>query len=133
MSRTVPERIRWAVKTLDIKSSDRLLEIGGGPGVAASIICERLDSERDSLTTSMSPLGGSGSRRSTSRATEELAHVSDALAPRGTLFLFYETPTAERAREAAGRVAEALRTNGFTEPDVRTRAPNLICSVTRPS
>ena len=36
-----PERIRWAVKTLDIKSSDRLLEIGGGPGVAASIICER--------------------------------------------------------------------------------------------
>jgi hypothetical protein len=30
-------------RDLDIKGSERVLEIGGGPGVAASIICERLE------------------------------------------------------------------------------------------
>jgi hypothetical protein len=44
VSGTIPERIRWAVETLDIMGSERVLEIGGGPGVAASIICERLES-----------------------------------------------------------------------------------------
>jgi hypothetical protein len=39
----VPERIRWAFETLAIEPDDRLLEIGGGPGVAASLVCERLD------------------------------------------------------------------------------------------
>jgi protein-L-isoaspartate O-methyltransferase len=43
VSGKIPERIRWAVETLDIKGSERVLEIGGGPGVAASIICERLE------------------------------------------------------------------------------------------
>jgi hypothetical protein len=59
--------------------------------------------------------------------------VSEALTGRGTLFLFYETPTAERTRDAAAGVAEALRANGFTEPDVLTPAPNLICCVSRHS
>jgi cyclopropane fatty-acyl-phospholipid synthase-like methyltransferase len=39
----IPDRIRCAVETLAIKPGDRLLEIGGGPGVAASLVCERLD------------------------------------------------------------------------------------------
>jgi SAM-dependent methyltransferase len=38
----VPERIRWAVETLDPGPEDRLLEIGCGPGVAVAAVCERL-------------------------------------------------------------------------------------------
>jgi hypothetical protein len=39
----IPERIRWAIGTLAAKPDDRLLEIGGGSGAAASLVCERLD------------------------------------------------------------------------------------------
>jgi hypothetical protein len=42
MTERVAERFRWAVETLDPAPSDRLLEIGCGPGVAVSLICETL-------------------------------------------------------------------------------------------
>jgi SAM-dependent methyltransferase len=38
----VPERIRWAVELLAPAPDERLLEIGCGPGVAVSAVCERL-------------------------------------------------------------------------------------------
>jgi SAM-dependent methyltransferase len=38
----IPARIRWAVQTLAPAPDDRLLEIGCGPGVAVSLVCEHL-------------------------------------------------------------------------------------------
>ncbi|GLH96585.1 SAM-dependent methyltransferase [Phytohabitans aurantiacus] len=44
--KSIPERIRWAVETLGIRPTDRILEIGCGRGSAVSLICERLDGGR---------------------------------------------------------------------------------------
>ncbi len=39
---SVPERLAWAVRVLDVRPDDEILEIGGGPGAAAALVCERL-------------------------------------------------------------------------------------------
>jgi protein-L-isoaspartate O-methyltransferase len=40
---SVPERIRWAVELLHVGPEDRILEIGAGPGVSVSLVCEKLE------------------------------------------------------------------------------------------
>jgi ubiquinone/menaquinone biosynthesis C-methylase UbiE len=40
---TVPDRVAWAVEQLNLRPQDRVLEIGGGPGAAAELVCRRLE------------------------------------------------------------------------------------------
>jgi trans-aconitate methyltransferase len=39
----IPPRIRWAVDLMNIQPDDNVLEIGCGPGYAAELICQRLE------------------------------------------------------------------------------------------
>jgi ubiquinone/menaquinone biosynthesis C-methylase UbiE len=39
----IPARIRWAVDFMDVQPGDHVLEIGCGPGAAAELICQRLE------------------------------------------------------------------------------------------
>jgi len=38
----VPDRVRWALQVVDPGGAEQILEIGGGPGVAAALVCPRL-------------------------------------------------------------------------------------------
>lgn len=86
----VPDRVRWAVDLLDPSSSDRILEIGGGPGVAAGLVCERLGTGR-LLVIDRSAVA---TQRSRSRNAEHIRSgrlelrtvaLADLVAPAGSL------------------------------------------------
>jgi SAM-dependent methyltransferase len=63
----------------------------------------------------------------TGSGERELDSVSRALGPGGRLFLFYEAPSAERAREVSGRIAVNLEAAGFPAPDSLAPFPTRVC------
>jgi tRNA A58 N-methylase Trm61 len=159
-----PERIRWAVERVGVEPGDRLLEIGGGPGVAASLVCARLDHGHLVLIDRSATAIERTRRRNqehlasgrltleavdvadfdpgkgpfdkvfainvnvfwTTPATEELARIRRALDHDGRLFLFYETPSVARGRQTVSRVVDALRANGFADPELVARSMTLV-------
>jgi hypothetical protein len=62
----------------------------------------------------------------TTPATEELARIRRALERDGRLFLFFETPSAARARRTVTRVVDALQANDFAEPELISRSTTLV-------
>jgi predicted methyltransferase len=62
----------------------------------------------------------------TTPAADELARIRKALEHDGRLFLFYETPNAAQGRQAVARVVDALRANGFAEPQLVSRSATLV-------
>lgn len=42
VNRKVPARVAWAVELLDVQPDDEILEIGCGPGIAVSLVSDRL-------------------------------------------------------------------------------------------
>lgn len=83
----VPERLTWAVDRLDPRPTDRVLEIGCGPGVAAALICERLTSghltaiDRSSIAIARARLR-LRDHLATGRATLVRTSLADATLPR---------------------------------------------------
>jgi cyclopropane fatty-acyl-phospholipid synthase-like methyltransferase len=65
-------------------------------------------------------------------ATAELAAVRRAMAPDGRLFLVYEAPGPERARQAAERLATLLDAEAFEQVETHVGGPTLVASVFSP-
>jgi SAM-dependent methyltransferase len=81
MSSRIPERLRWAVDVLAVKSDERILEIGCGRGAAVELICERLeDGSITGIDRSPVAVAAAGTRNRAHLKTGSARFLSAALA-----------------------------------------------------
>ena len=74
----VPERITWAVEQLDLSPTDRVLEFGCGPGVAAVLVAERLtEGSLLAIDRSATAVARATARVDTDRVTVEQVALAD--------------------------------------------------------
>jgi len=150
-----PERLVWAVESLELKPTDHVLEIGCGSGVAASLVCDRLTRGK-LLAIDRSAVAVSAARkrnRAHVRAARaefrtvaiekvdlgarrfhkifafnvgalrrdlasELARLTRALRPKGTLRLFEQPPLDALTASVADGLVRALQEQGLVVRDV---------------
>jgi SAM-dependent methyltransferase len=113
------ERQEWAVGVLDVRPSDRLLEVGCGHGVALSLACERLVDGRivgvdRSPTMTEMAARRNGAHVASGRA-ELVTGLFERLALPGPLdkvFAFHVAAFWRRPKELLARTAEVLAPSG---------------------
>jgi cyclopropane fatty-acyl-phospholipid synthase-like methyltransferase len=143
VSERIPERIRWAVETLAVEGADRLLEIGGGPGLTALLVCERLETGRMLLIDRSSTAIERARRRnrehvSSGRLALERVDVRDFVA-RGRRFdktfainvnVFWTTPATEELARIRGALEPHGRLYLFYETPSAAGAHRAVTAVT---
>ncbi|MFI6515003.1 SAM-dependent methyltransferase [Spirillospora sp. NPDC050679] len=71
----VPERLTWAVATLDIAPADHLLEIGCGRGAAVELACARLTEGTITALDRSPAMAAAAERRNAAHIAAGRAHV----------------------------------------------------------
>ena len=80
-SMAIPTRILWSVEQLKVRTTDRLLEIGCGRGVAASSICARLTTGHlTAVDRSAAAIEAARERNSDYEAAGKVTFIKTALA-----------------------------------------------------
>jgi ubiquinone/menaquinone biosynthesis C-methylase UbiE len=114
------ERLVWALETLAVKPHDRVLEVGCGHGVAASLVCEKLPTGRLTAIDRSRKMTEMASRRNrehvaSGKAAFETAALEEAdLGDRrfDKIFAFNVAVFWRKPAQALGAVRELLAPGG---------------------
>ena len=133
MAGKASERFVWAVDTLEVRPTDRLLEVGCGHGVAVSLVCERLTTGTITAIDRSPKMIEMATRRNrehvdAGRAVLEAVALEDAdLGDRRfeKVFAFNVAPFWQQPEAALGAVREHLARDGavYLFWDARHSAP----------